>query len=262
MIHKKRATINSWDFRSKEGWSIVIALDYYCCDQLIPRDTKAVTILDAVDFLHQYITAPTVTPVDCILHIIHTLTGAIKQTPIAVYDAQLKAIKALQYACHRWASPGTPENHPDPIAPWKTLPLRQSPRVSNTPVPPTPPLPPPRVQTLPIHQRPAPRVGPPIVNLAPPPRVAPKTQGRIVHDPVVKRTRSNRSPIYNPIALRTYAQTKKISHGHASPSGQTLLPTSPVSPVVHADPGNGNARIRCRNGKNLGISAATSASQI
>ena len=45
-----------------------------------------------------------------------------------------------------------------------------------------------------------------------------------------------------------YACTnKKISHGHASPSGQTLLSTGPVIPVVHANPGNGNARIRCRN---------------
>ena len=62
----------------------------------------AVTISDTVDFLHQYITAPTVTPADRILHSINTLTGAIKETPIAVYDAQLKAIKALQDACHRW----------------------------------------------------------------------------------------------------------------------------------------------------------------
>ena len=78
MIHKKTETINSWDFRSKEGWSIGTALDHYRCEQVIPRDTKAVTISDTVYFLHQYITAPTVTPADRILHSINTLTVSIK----------------------------------------------------------------------------------------------------------------------------------------------------------------------------------------
>ena len=32
LIHKKTATSNSWDFRSKEGWSIVTALDHYRCE--------------------------------------------------------------------------------------------------------------------------------------------------------------------------------------------------------------------------------------
>ena len=139
-MHKKTATRNSWYFRSKEGWSIGTALDHYGCEQVISCDTKAVTISDTVEFLHQYITAPTVTPADRILHRINTLTGAIKETPITVYDAQLKGIKALQDACHWWAFPGTPENHPNPIAPRKTLPLRQSPRVSNPHVPPMPHL--------------------------------------------------------------------------------------------------------------------------
>ena len=209
MIHKKTSTRKSWDFRSKEGWSIGTALDHYCYEQVIPRDTKYVTILDTVDFLHQYIIAPTVTPDDHILHSINTLTGSIKETPIVVYNDQLKAIKALQDACHWWASPGMPENHPNPIAPWKTLPLRRSPRVSNPPIPPMPPLPTPRVQTSPTHQRLDPRVETPIVNLAPPPRVPPETKQPIVHDPVAKRTCSNTSPIYNPIALRTRTQTKK-----------------------------------------------------
>ena len=164
MIHKKTATRNSWDFRSKERWSIGTALDHYSCEQVIPCDTKAVTISDTVDFLHQYITAPTVTPSDRILDSINKLTGAIKETPITVYDAQLKAITALRDACHQWASPGTPENLPDLIAPRKSFPLRRSTRVSNPPVPPTPPLPPPRVQTSPLQQWPAPRVEPPIVN--------------------------------------------------------------------------------------------------
>ena len=95
MIHKKMATRNSWDFRRKEGWSIGTALDHYRCKQLIPRDTKAVIISDTADFLHEYITVPTVTPTDLILHSINTLTGAIKETSITMYDAQLKVINAL-----------------------------------------------------------------------------------------------------------------------------------------------------------------------
>ena len=84
IIQKKTATRNSWDFRSKEVWSIGIALDHYRCKQVIPPDTKAVTISDTVDFLHQYIIAPTVTPADRILHTINTLKGSIKEKPIVV----------------------------------------------------------------------------------------------------------------------------------------------------------------------------------
>ena len=91
MIHREKTTRNSWDFRIKEGWSIGTALGHYYCEQVIPRDTKAVTIADTVEFLHQYITAPTVTLANRILHSIDTLTGAIKETPIAVYDSQHKA---------------------------------------------------------------------------------------------------------------------------------------------------------------------------
>ena len=117
MIHKKKATRNSWYFRSKEGQIIGTALYHYRYKQVIPRDTKAVSISDTVDFLHQYITAPTVTPADRILHSINTLKEAIKETPITVYGTQLKSITALRDACHRWESRGTPEKLPDPIAP-------------------------------------------------------------------------------------------------------------------------------------------------
>ena len=79
-MHNKMAARNSWDFRSKEGWSIETALDHYRCEQVIPRDTKAVTISDTVDFLHQYITAPTVTLTNRILQSINTLTGAKKKS--------------------------------------------------------------------------------------------------------------------------------------------------------------------------------------
>ena len=178
-----------------------------------------------------------------------------------MYDAQLKAVTDLRDACHWWASPGIPENLPDPIAPRKSFLLRRSLRVSNPPVLPMPPLPPPRVQTSPLHKRSDPRVDPPIVNHSPPPKVAPKTKRPIDHETVAKRTRSNTALIYNPIALRTRAP-KKLSHSYTSPRGHTLLPTGPVSTVMHANPGNSNARIRCRNGKNIWISTSASASQI
>ena len=166
MIHKETATRNSWDFRSKEGWSIGTALDHYRCEQVIPWDTKSVTLSDTVNFLHQYTTAPKVTPVNHILHSINTLTGDIKETPITVYNDQLKAITALRDACHWWESPGTPENLPDPIAPRKIFHLRLSPRVDS-----------------------------PIVNPAPPPGVTHEAKRPIIHELVAKRTRSNTAPI-------------------------------------------------------------------
>ena len=81
MIHKKTSNINSWDFRRKEGWSVGVYLEHYRWQVVIPANTREIIVSDTVEFLHKFITYPTITPEDCILHGLNTLSGAIKDAP-------------------------------------------------------------------------------------------------------------------------------------------------------------------------------------
>ena len=62
MIHRKTSNRKSWDFRGEDGWSIGTALDHYRRQRFIPKDTKAEKISDTVEFRHQTINTPVVTP--------------------------------------------------------------------------------------------------------------------------------------------------------------------------------------------------------
>ena len=108
MIHKKTSTRHSWDFRRKDGWSVGVAHEHYRCNRFVAKDTKAEAISDTVEYCHQSITGPTVTPADWILHGIYTLTNALTDAPSAVHDAQLNAITVLRNAYQNWAGHSNP----------------------------------------------------------------------------------------------------------------------------------------------------------
>ena len=40
IIHKKTSNRNSWDFCSKEGWSVGMSFEHYHCQLVIPSDTR------------------------------------------------------------------------------------------------------------------------------------------------------------------------------------------------------------------------------
>ena len=71
-----------------------VALEHYRCDRVVVKDTKAEAISNTVEYCHQSITDPTVTPVDRILHGIYTLTNALTDAPSVVHEAQLNVITA------------------------------------------------------------------------------------------------------------------------------------------------------------------------
>ena len=75
-----------------------------------------------MEFLHKFITYPTITPEDRILHGLNTLVGDIKDAPTDKYDAQIKAITTLQDICTSWAGNDTLAN-PEPTVqpPCKSL---------------------------------------------------------------------------------------------------------------------------------------------
>ena len=103
MIHKKTSNRKYWDFRSKEVWSVGVSFEHYYCQFTIPANTREINVPDTVEFLHNFITAPTLTPEDCILHGINTLSCAIKDKPSDTYEAQIQAITQLRDICTGWA---------------------------------------------------------------------------------------------------------------------------------------------------------------
>ena len=111
MIHKKTSNLKSWDFRSKEGWSVGVLFEHYRCQLVIPADTRDISVSDTVEFLHHFITTPTLTPEDRILHGINTLSNSIQDKPSITYYEQIQAITKLQDMCTGWAGIETPKIH-------------------------------------------------------------------------------------------------------------------------------------------------------
>ena len=103
MIHKKTYNRKSWDFLSKEGWSLGVSFEQYRCQLVIPADTIEINVSNTVGFLHHFITTPTLTPEDRILNGINTLSNAIQYRPSATYEAQIQAITKFRDMCTGWA---------------------------------------------------------------------------------------------------------------------------------------------------------------
>ena len=81
MIHKKHSVRNTWNFCGKYGWSLGCSLDHYWCQRVAPKDTKAVQIYDTLEYRHHYLTQPTLTPKDHVLHGLQRLTCALYDAP-------------------------------------------------------------------------------------------------------------------------------------------------------------------------------------
>ena len=108
MIHKKRYNGKYWDFHSKEGWSAGVSFDHYRCQLVIPSDTIEINVSDTVEFIHHFITTPTLTPEYCILHGLNTLSSVIKYRHTSTYEAQIQAIPKIRDLCTGWAGIETP----------------------------------------------------------------------------------------------------------------------------------------------------------
>ena len=102
IIHKEASRRNSWDFRGKDGWSLVEAMDHYLCQKVVSKDTKIEMLSDTIEFRHHKLTIPSVTPEDEILHGVQQLTTALQNTPSSTVDAQLQDIKALHDTIEHW----------------------------------------------------------------------------------------------------------------------------------------------------------------
>ena len=86
IIHKKPSVSNSCYFRGKDGWGLGCSLEHYQCQRVAPKDTKAVQVSDTLKYWHHYLTQPTLTPEDCVLRGLQTLTCALEDAPIQICD--------------------------------------------------------------------------------------------------------------------------------------------------------------------------------
>jgi len=209
----------------------------YRCDRVIAKDSLAVCVSDTVEYRHEHLTIPTVTPADRILHGLHNLTGALANVPTTRSDAQLRAISELRAACHRWLptqdeKPANPADTTTPSAPMEAI-SSPSPRLHPMPVkamprrspqlppatvqPPTIPYEPPTFTLPPPMEPPAPRVA---INDLPTPALPPRQAPRVVKpspvphfEPIARRTRSHTPAESAPISSRTRS---KVHQGLAA----------------------------------------------
>ena len=110
IIHNKAGSRRSWDFRGVEGWSIGPAMVHYRCTKACKATTKAIVISDTVEYIHDYLTQPTLTPEDRITHGLNLLSCALKEAPAASCNAQLDAIKNIQELFGQWKTKSPAEN--------------------------------------------------------------------------------------------------------------------------------------------------------
>ena len=109
--------------------------------------TKSLLYSDTVEFMHDYLTHPTVSESDRIVHALNFLSFSVKDAPAAVYHDQLTAISNLRDLFRGW-NPHQPSPLPDlathPLLERAPPPHPQHPAALPAP----PPLrPPPRVAT-------------------------------------------------------------------------------------------------------------------
>ena len=72
------------------------------------KSTRTAQISDTVEFKHNHLTQPEVTPMDRIVHVVNKLACALQDAPHIACDNQLFAINVLHQAIQRWTTSNKP----------------------------------------------------------------------------------------------------------------------------------------------------------
>ena len=75
---------------------------------VVDTTTKSTLISDTIEFRHDYLTQLAITHADRITHALHFLSSALKETPSAVINTQIDAIRQLRDLFHNWTQPPNP----------------------------------------------------------------------------------------------------------------------------------------------------------
>ncbi len=76
--HVKPDNCRSWDARSNAGFNLRTSMEHHCCYRIYITKTRATRVSDTVNFKHQYITNPTVSPESLVVAVAQQLTTALK----------------------------------------------------------------------------------------------------------------------------------------------------------------------------------------
>ena len=102
IIHTKPGIQKTWDLRGRSGFNIGPALKHYRCFHVIDGATKALLFSETIEFLHEYLTTPTVSEGNRIVHALKFLSCAIKDAPATIHHEQLTAISNIRDIFTNW----------------------------------------------------------------------------------------------------------------------------------------------------------------
>ena len=97
IIHNKPIRRKSWDYIRRNSFSAGVSLNHYYCQQAIDAKMKAVLITDTIEFHHHYLTQPSLTPQDRLIHALQTPTFEMNHAPAIQSAQELQAINHLQH---------------------------------------------------------------------------------------------------------------------------------------------------------------------
>ena len=83
------------------GRACTRALSMFLCSR---QAKKELQVSYTVEFIHVYLTQPTIIPEYRILHAIHFLFSVLKDVPFTLCDSQLAAIDAIQNIFKKWST--------------------------------------------------------------------------------------------------------------------------------------------------------------
>jgi hypothetical protein len=76
--HVKPNGCRSWDARADAGFNLGMSMEHHCCYRVYITKTPATRVSNTVNFKHQYITNPTVSPESLVIAAAQQLTAALK----------------------------------------------------------------------------------------------------------------------------------------------------------------------------------------
>jgi hypothetical protein len=77
-VHVMPGDRRTWDMRCNSGFSLGILMEHYRCYKVCVTKTRAIRVSNQVDFIHKYITKPTMLQESYIVSAVNQLTAALK----------------------------------------------------------------------------------------------------------------------------------------------------------------------------------------
>ena len=130
IIHTTSKNCNPGIKEGREGFIVGPAIHHYHCIQAIGSKKEALIITDTSDYLHEYLTQPSVTSEDRMTHTIHFLSTALKYVPTSLCDSQIAAIEAVCTNFANWITIESSPTFPPKSVPKPPKPIVRFPKPS------------------------------------------------------------------------------------------------------------------------------------